>query len=74
MSAKKNNKNSTRKDQGRTSSLSPTRISSNNNNSSSFLSTSLSNEILLEHSIMLQEDIRRLQDENEYLKKALMSK
>ncbi|CAF1537739.1 unnamed protein product, partial [Rotaria sp. Silwood1] len=69
--AKKSNKNSTRNDQG------PTRISSNNNNnnsSSSLLSTSLSYEILLEHSKMLQEDIRCLRDENEYLKKTLMSK
>ncbi|CAF4068628.1 unnamed protein product [Rotaria sordida] len=77
--AKKNNKNSSRKDQGPTSSLSPTMISSNNNNnnnnsSSSLPSTSLSYEILLEHNKMLQEDIRRLRDENEYLKNKLMSK
>ncbi|CAF1416486.1 unnamed protein product [Rotaria sordida] len=70
-----------RKDQGPTSSLSPTMISSNNNNnnnnnnsSSSLPSTILSYKILLEHNKMLQEDIRRLRDENEYLKNKLMSK
>ncbi|CAF1557575.1 unnamed protein product, partial [Rotaria sordida] len=46
----------------------------NNNSSSSLPSTILSYKILLEHNKMLQEDIRRLRDENEYLKNKLMSK
>ena len=48
-------------------------ISSNNNNnnrnSSSFSVTNLAFEILLENNTILREEIKRLKDENEYLKK-----
>lgn len=55
-------------------------ISSNNNNnnnrisSSSFSATSLAYEVLLEHNKVLHERVKRLKDENEYLKKNWMPK